>query len=108
MAQVLVRLKSWFASSPLRTVPVEARVETMCTPGAVMSGWYNGSSGMPRDEKSASTWARGSLFVGTSGFDPSSSMQCASELVGSVTPTLQPAATLITHGATLYGFSVFW
>src|SRR5881628_454103 len=101
MAQVLVRLKSWFASSPLSTVPVDARVETMCTPGAVMSGWYSGSPGMPRDEKSASTWALGSLFVGTSGFEPSSSIQCDSELVGSATPILQPAATPITQGATL-------
>ena len=92
---------SWFKSSPLSTVPVDARVETMCTPGAVISGWYSGSPGMPREEKSASTCARGSLSVGTSGFEPSSSMQCASELVGSVTPILHPAATPMTHGATL-------
>src|SRR3989449_3825050 len=108
MAQLLVKSKSWFASSALSTVPVSARVDTMCTPGAVISGWYNGSSGMPRDEKSASTWARGSLLVGASGFEPSSSMQWASELVGSTTPILQPAATPMTHGATLYGFNVFW
>src|SRR5213079_1350448 len=108
MAQLLVKSKSWFASSPLRTVPVDARVDTMCTPGAVMSGWYNGSSGMPREEKSASTCALGSLLVGTSGFEPSSSMQWASEFVGSATPILQPAATPMTHGATLYGFNVFW
>src|SRR6266704_1873589 len=101
MAQVLVRFRSWLASSPLSTVPVDARVDTIWTPGAVMSGWYNGSPRMPRDEKSASTCARGSLFVGTSGFEPSSSMQCDSELVGSVTPILQPAATPITQGATL-------
>src|SRR4051812_5474147 len=63
---------------------------------------------MPREEKSPNTCARGSLFVGASGFEPSSSMQCASELVGSATPILQPAATLITQGATLYGLSVFW
>src|SRR5437867_3405026 len=101
MAQVLVRFRSWLASPPLSTVPVDARVETMWTPGAVISGWYSGSPGIPRDEKSASTCARGSLFVGTSGFEPSSSIQCDSELVGSVTPTLQPAATPITQGATL-------
>src|SRR2546422_376442 len=80
----------------------------MWTPGAVMSGWYNGSPGVPRDEKSASTCARGSLFVGTSGFEPSSSIQCDSELVGSVTPILQPPATPIPQGATLWGFNVFW
>src|SRR6266705_6300664 len=80
----------------------------MWTPGAVISGWYSGSSGMPRDEKSASTCARGSLLVGASGFEPSSSMQWASEFVGSATPILQPAATPMTHGATLYGFNVFW
>src|SRR6266705_2265919 len=54
MAHVLVRFRSWFASSPLSTVPVDARVETMCTPGAVMSGWYSLSPDTPRDEKSAS------------------------------------------------------
>src|SRR5437667_10916649 len=63
---------------------------------------------MPRDEKSASTWARGSLLVGASGFEPSSSIQCDSELVGSATPILHPAATPITQGATLCGLSVFW
>src|SRR5262245_11538653 len=48
---------------------------------------------MPRDEKSARRCAR-----------PSS--QSLAEPVGSA-PVLQPAATPITHGATLYGFSVF-
>src|SRR5438093_12045704 len=80
----------------------------MWTPGAVISGWYSGSPGMPRDEKSASTCSLGSLLVGTSGFEPSSSMQCASEFVGSATPILHPAATPITQGATLYGLRVFW
>src|SRR6266487_3053857 len=98
MAQLLVRSKSWFASLAFSTVPVEARVETMCTPGAVTSGWYSGSPGMPRDEKSANTAAR---------FCPVWSWQCTAELVGSVT-SLQPAATPITQGATLYGFRVFW
>src|SRR5207253_11159181 len=99
MAQVLVRLKSWFASSPLSTVPVDARVDTMCTPGAVMSGWYSGSPGMPRDEKSARIGAR---------FCPVWSAQWTAELVGSGDTSLHPAATPMTHGATLYGLSVFW
>src|SRR5205809_7201477 len=98
MAQLLVRSKSWFASLAFSTVPVEARVETMCTPGAVTSGWYSGSPGMPRDEKSASTASR---------FCPVWSAQWIFEIVGSGT-VLQPAATPITHGATLYGLRVFW
>src|ERR1700741_3191635 len=48
---------------------------------------------MPRDEKSASIEAPAA--------------HCDAELVGSGEPVLHPAATLITHGATLYGFSVF-
>src|SRR5712691_11386116 len=99
MAQLLVRSKSWFASSAFNTVPVEARVETMCTPGAVMAGWYSGSSGIPRDEKSASQGGR---------FWPVGSSQCTAEFVGSGVTSLQPAATPITHGATLKGFKVFW
>src|SRR2546430_3004049 len=58
MAQLLVKSKSWFASSALSTVPVDARVDTMCTPGAVMSGWYSELPGIPRDEKSASQAGR--------------------------------------------------
>src|SRR5467141_3332434 len=97
MAQVLVRFRSWLASSTVNTVPVEARVDTMCTPGAVMSGWYIGSFGMPRDEKSARIGSR---------FCPVWSAQWIAEWVGSAT-VLQPAATPITQGATLYGLSVF-
>src|SRR5256885_152803 len=98
MAQVLVRFRSWLASSTFNTVPVEARVDTMCTPGAVTSGWYSASPGTPRDEKSASTASRPC---------PVWSAQWIAELVGSGT-VLQPAATPITQGATLYGLSVFW
>src|SRR5438105_1366494 len=50
MAQLLVKSKSWFASSALSTVPVDARVDTMCTPGAVMSGWYRRLPEIPRGE----------------------------------------------------------
>src|SRR2546426_9251536 len=99
MAQVLVRLKSWFASDPLSTVPVEARSDTMCTPGAVISGWYSRSPGIPRDEKSGSPAGR---------FWPVGSSQWIAEFVGSGLTSLHPAATPITHGATLYGFNVFW
>src|SRR5207248_977437 len=99
MAQLLVKSKSWFASSPLSTVPVDARVDTMCTPGAVMSGWYIRSPGIPRDEKSASQAGR---------LCPVGSPQWTAELVGSGVTSLHPAATPITHGATLYGFNVFW
>src|SRR2546422_2355465 len=98
MAQLLVRSKSWFASLAFSTVPVEARVDTMCTPGAVTSGWYIGSPGMPRDEKSARMGSR---------FCPVWSAQWIAELVGSGR-SLHPAATPITQGATLYGLSVFW
>src|SRR3954452_13294910 len=74
-------------------VPVLARADTMLAPGAVMSGWYIASPRMPRDEKSASIEV-----------PPAHS---EAELVGSGETVLHPAATLITHGATLYGFSVF-
>src|SRR5437879_10011494 len=99
MAQLLVRSKSWFASSALSTVPVDARVDTMCTPGAVTSGWYSPLPGIPRDEKSASQAGR---------FWPVWSAQWTAEFVGSGVTSLHPAATPITHGATLYGFRVFW
>src|SRR2546422_4415181 len=84
MAQLLVRSKSWFASRALSTVPVEARVETMWTPGAVMSGWYIGSPGTPREEKSASQAGR---------FWPVWSAQWIAEFVGSGETSLHPAAT---------------
>src|SRR5437870_10151812 len=99
MAQLLVKSKSWFASSALRTVPVDARVDTMCTPGAVMSGWYSELPGSPRDEKSASQAGR---------FWPVWSAQWSAEFVGSGVTSLHPAATRITHRGTLYGLRVFW
>src|SRR2546427_2624469 len=98
MAQVLVGLKWGFASDPLSTVPVEARSDTMCPPGAVISGWYSRSPGIPRDEKSASQGGR---------FWPVGSSQWMAEFVGSGLTSLHPAATPITQGATLYGLSVF-
>src|SRR5436305_15101194 len=97
MAQLLVKSKSWFASSALSTVPVDARVDTMCTPGAVMSGWYRRLPGIPRDEKSASQAGR--LW-------PVWSAQWTAEFVGSGVPSLHAAATPITHGATLDGLRV--
>src|SRR3954462_2080857 len=81
------------ASVTLMGVPVAARAETISAPGAVMSGWYNGSPRMPREEKSASIEA------------PSAHRDA--EWVGSGETVLPPAATPITHGGTLYGFSVF-
>src|SRR3954470_20924283 len=71
------------------TTPVLERAETMRTPGAVMSGCSSGAPGTPREEKPASTGAR-----------PDASTHCDTELVGSSTNSLHPAATLITHGAT--------
>src|SRR2546426_339602 len=52
--QLEVRSKSCGASLVLSTVPVDARAEMTWTPGAVTVGWYSGSPGTPRDEKSAS------------------------------------------------------
>src|SRR5213596_702945 len=67
--------------------------------GAVTSGWYSGLPGIPRDEKSASQAGR---------FWPVWSAQWTAEFVGSGVTSLHPAATPITHGATLYGLRVFW
>src|SRR5689334_18765853 len=51
--------------------------------------------GTPTDEKSPSTGAR----------PLTGSAQCDTELVGSCTPSLHVAATLMVHGAMLYGLS---
>src|SRR5438034_9019269 len=99
MAQLLVKSKSWFASSALSTVPVDARVDTMCTPGAVMSGWYSLSPGIPREEKSARVGAR---------FWPVGSSQWTADFVGTGLTSFHAAAAPITHGATLYGFDGVW
>src|SRR5213083_2791116 len=98
MAQLLVKSKSWFASSALSTVPVEARVDTMCTPGAVMSGWYSGLPGIPRDEKSASQAGR---------FLPVWSAQWTAEFVGSGVTSLQPVERRAAGDGSVGGLRVF-
>jgi len=76
----------------------------MLYPGAVMSGWYRLSPGNSRDESHRGR-VRGLIVRWHEARSTRRQHRnCASEFVGSVTPTLQPAATLITHGATLYGF----
>src|SRR5687767_12995818 len=80
------------AVAPTVTPRME-RVETMFTPGAVMSGWYSGSPSMPRDENPAR-------------MPPRPSAHWAAELVGSGVTVLHAAATEITQGAALYGLSV--
>src|SRR5437016_14595180 len=71
----------------------------MCTPGAVMSGWYSELPGIPRDEKSASQAVR---------FWPVWSAQWTAEFVESGVTSLRPAATAITLGCTRHGLRVFW
>src|SRR5436309_10662479 len=77
-------VRSWLASRALRVVPVEARVETMCAPGAVRVGWNWALPGSPREEKSVS----------------SPSGQCV------VSCGKHPAAAAMTQGASANGFMV--
>src|ERR1041384_1918832 len=82
------------ASSTFMGVPVLARVDTISAPGAGMSGGCGaGSLRRPREEKSASIEV-----------PPAHS---EAEFVGSGKTVLHPAATLITHGAALYGLRGF-